>query len=129
MVLETDAPNPDARERENLYQYVIAPALETLEADIVERIRTAERPLLLTDPGLLGRLRHASMTLQVDAMSLINTLRETAAEAGRAVWMLVPCNRQHDRPFIDDRAIPGYGQAWFRRIPSAWLMEELEMAG
>ncbi|MFN5078866.1 MAG: hypothetical protein ACK5MO_25025, partial [Planctomyces sp.] len=83
---------------------------------VEQRLRSAERTLLVIYPGLLARY---------DQMDLLARLSQ---EVGRAngipgLWLLLPGDQQ---PLLDGRAVPLINPAQRNCIPSSWLGAQME---
>jgi serine/threonine protein kinase len=79
----------------------------------IERLLASPRPLLLTDPGLLGRWQ---------LTDLIDPLRDGAGRPGALprCWLLVPMVA-NALPSIDGVPVPVLGASQWARIPAAWI--------
>lgn len=106
-----DAPREDARNLRELVSMAI-PAVE-------ERLRCAERTVVLTEPGLLARY---------DQLDLLERLRDRVGMRPKAgdpglfgLWVVVPCDGQTEAPRLDGRAVPVITRAQWARVPRAWV--------
>ena len=110
LVLKTDTV-PQGPDWDKLL-LLVARAMPAVE----QRLRSAERTLLVIYPGLLARY---------DQMDLLARLSQ---EVGRAngipgLWLLLPGDQQ---PLLDGRAVPLINPAQRNCIPSNWLGAQME---
>jgi hypothetical protein len=118
VVLKADAAERTSRDWSNL-QRLVAKALPAM----AEEIRQLQRPVLLTEPGLLARY------------DLVNTwlmdLRKQLADGSHphALVVLIAADTQQDSATIDGVTVPlGAGSREWARIPSQWFAAEPEPA-
>ena len=108
LVLAADGA-PGTRDWTNLMRLVRAarPRVES-------RLRSADRPVLLVEAGLLARY---------DLLDLLEDLRDRAGsrDGTPAVWLLLPSDEQNDLPLLDGHPVPLLTPGQRARIPRAWL--------
>lgn len=108
-VLAADAAAPDSGDWTKLKRLVTGAI-----ARVEERLHGAQRPLLLTYPGLLARY---------DRLDVLERLRDLAGRRDGlpGVWLLVASDDQQALPTIDGRAVPVITPGEWARIPDQWL--------
>ncbi len=108
-VLGADASAPGERLWGRL-QTLVAGAI----ADVEEQIAATKGTVLLLNPGLLVRYGQ---------IGLIERLRDRILAGGPLVglWVLVPADRQSDRPLLDGTPIPILTPNEVLRLPGPWL--------
>lgn len=88
-------------------------------------IRQLGKPVLLTEPGLLGRYDLVG--------SWLNDLRQHLLAGGaqaHALVLLIAADAQQDAASIDGVLVPrGAGSSEWARIPSIWLESVVPRAG
>lgn len=111
VVLKADAASPTSKDWHNL-QRLVARVLPAM----AEEIHGQERPVLLTDPGLLARYHLISSWLA----ELRNQIYR--GERPPALLLLIAADAQQEGANIDGVTVPGgAGSSEWMRIPSAWL--------
>jgi hypothetical protein len=116
VVLKADAADTGSRDWANLQNLVrrVLPAM-------ADEIRQADKPVLLTDPGLLARYDLINTWLSELRRQLLG------GDAGHALLLLIANDVTTSAAVIDGHALPsGAGSREFARIPSAWLMSQAE---
>lgn len=111
VVLDADRSAPNSVDWRNLLRLVSRSA-----ASVKERLIRSDKPLLITEPGLLARY---------DLMSLVSELQ---AAAGRpqntpVILLLVPMTRT-GAPEIDGVVVPTLSAAQWARAPLSWINNE-----
>ena len=77
---------------------------------VTDRLHEMGDRLLLTDPGLLGRWQELGGT-----MHILESLRDrTRSDGPELVWLLIPADKQKDRPTINSIAVPVDKGDWLR---------------
>lgn len=113
VVLKADAAERNSQAWRRLQQLAqrVLPAM-------ADEIKRANQPVLLTEPGLIGRYDLVTTWL--------NELRQHLINSGNAhaLIMLIAVDVQQDGANIDGVAVPrGAGSSEWARIPGAWLDE------
>ncbi|HAV32188.1 MAG TPA: hypothetical protein DC058_03570 [Planctomycetaceae bacterium] len=110
LVLKTDTV-PQGPDWDKLL-LLVARAMPAVE----QRLRSAERTLLVIYPGLLARY---------DQMDLLARLSQDVGRANGipGLWLLLPGDQQ---PLLDGRAVPLINPAQRNCIPSNWLGAQME---
>ncbi len=112
VVLQADAADQGSRDWQNL-QRLVARVLPEMATEI----RQLGMPVLLTEPGLLGRYDLIGTWL--------NDLRQHLLASGAqtyALVLLIAADAQQDAASIDGVLVPrGAGSSEWARIPSIWL--------
>lgn len=88
--------------------------LASRAADAIKTgLTSSDKPLLITEPGLLARY---------ELMSLVSELQAVAGRPGHtpAVLLLVPMARP-DAPAIDGSVVPVIAATQWARVPEAWI--------
>jgi serine/threonine protein kinase len=109
VVLAADSADHNAADWRNLIR-LASQATDTIRDEVVKD----EQPLLLVQPGLLGRY---------DRLDFFAHLRDRAGTAGavQVAWVLIPSDAQETLPMLDGRAIPVLTPGEWTRIPESWL--------
>jgi hypothetical protein len=78
-----------------------------------ERLMSRDKPLLVTEPGLLARY---------DLMPLVSEWQAVAGRPNKtpAIFLLVPMGRP-DAPSIDGVVVPVIAATQWARVPEAWI--------
>ena len=110
VVLRADRGTRDGSDWANLMRLVGHRALPRVRTELA----AAQRPVLLTNLGLLARYAQ---------MSFLDELRDATGRPGGppGVWLLVPSDAQESRPLIDGQPVPVFTAAQWARIPGPWL--------
>jgi len=108
VLLEADRAAPASVDRRNLLRLVSRSA-----ALVKETLLRSEKPLLITEPGLLARY---------DLMSLVTEMQSAAGRPQHtpAIVLLVPMV-QPDAPAIDGVIVPTITAAQWAKAPEAWI--------
>ncbi len=114
VVLKADVADPNSKDWVNLQRLVhqVLPA-------IADEIKQSDKPVLLTEPGLIARydLIH----------TWLNELRQHLVNAGHvhALVLLIAGDAQQHAPVIDGATVPlEAGNSTYIRLPKAWLGEK-----
>lgn len=111
VVLKADAMEQTARGWQNLQRLV-----QRVLPDMAAEIRGINKPILLTEPGLIARYGLINTWL--------NDLRQEleSGSFGHSLILLVVSDAQQTGAHIDGNMVPhGAGSSQFARIPSVWL--------
>lgn len=110
VILRADREPRGSSDWTNLLRLVAHRALPRVR----DEMAAAERPVLLTNLGLLARY---------DQMAFLDGLRDSAGgrDGPPGVWLLVPSDPQESRPLIDGKPVPVFTAAQWARLPGAWL--------
>ena len=108
IVMKADKAAPSSVDWRNLVR-LASRAADRVKAALLE----ADRPLLLTEPGLLARY---------ELLSVVSELQAAAGRPGRtsAVLLLVPM-AQPGAPSIDGVVVPVIAATQWARVPEAWI--------
>jgi hypothetical protein len=84
--------------------------------EVERRLAHAEKPLLLSYPGLLARYQQ---------LGVLQRLQQSAGRPGGppAVLVLVAADGQHQLPMIDGHALPVISSNQWLPVPGAWIQE------
>jgi hypothetical protein len=110
VVLKADAAAPESTDWRRL-QTLIRQAMPAVERTLF----SADRPVLLVYPGLLGRY---------DQLPIFEKLRDACARTSDAPGfiILMPSDEQRHMPVLDGKPIPVILASEWARIPEAWLV-------
>ncbi|MBR9910594.1 MAG: BREX system serine/threonine kinase PglW [Gammaproteobacteria bacterium] len=119
VVLKADAAERNSKDWQNL-QRLVQRALPAMAAEIQQ----AGEPVLLTDPGLIGRYQLVNTWLNELRQQLMN-ISNTSGNESYGLIVLIAADAQSDAASIDGVAVPtGAGSKEFARIPTSWLENE-----
>jgi serine/threonine protein kinase len=109
VVLAADAAAPGERDWARL-QTLVSAAVASIE----QRLATEEGTVLLRNLGLLVRYGQLSM---------VERLRDRILAGGplKGLWLLIPADRQSERPMLDGIPIPVLTANEALRLPGPWL--------
>ena len=113
VVRKADAAGPEGGDWRTLLM-LVGRAIPEVE----RRLAQADRPLLLSYPGLLARY---------EQLGVLQRLQQSAGRPGGppAVLVLVAADGQHQLPMIDGQALPVISSNQWLPVPGAWIQKEV----
>jgi hypothetical protein len=111
VVRKADAAGPEGADWRTLLRLV-----KSAIPEVERRLAQADRPLLLSYPGLLARY---------EQLGVLQRLQQSAGRPGGppAVLVLVVADGQHQLPMIDGQALPVISSNQWLPVPEAWVQK------